>query len=261
MIKKISFIGSGNVAYHLSHRMKDAGFAIHQIYSRNIKNAMGLALSVDAAYTDKIENIFPDADMYIIAVKDDVLELLAQKINFNPHFVVHTSGSVNIQALENCSSNIGVFYPLQSFKKDKEIDWNIVPICIEANNAETSIKLKNIAEKISKNVHFVNSDNRIKLHIAAIFMNNFTNFMLTISKNILAEYQLPKSLLEPLLKETKEKLNIDNPELYQTGPAKRQDIDLIEKHIEILANDVQKKQLYALISKEIMEYYQSKLVK
>jgi len=255
MIKKISFIGSGNVAFHLSHVLKDCGFKIHQVYSRNIKNAMGLALTLDADFTDDIEKINNEADMYIIAVKDDAVKEIVSKINFKNAIVVHTSGSLDINILKDSAQNYGVFYPLQSFKKDKKIDIKTVPICLEANNTDTSLKLKEIAEKLSENVHFVSSENRIKLHIAAIFLNNFSNFMLTVSRDILKENNLPNDLLEPLLKETKEKLSLKNPELYQTGPAKRGDTDLVEKHLELLQQNEQQKTLYKLISSEIMKYY------
>lgn len=255
MIKSVVFIGAGNVAFHLSHKMYNLGYTIRQVYSRNLKNAMALALTVNASYTNELNKIVHDADLYILALKDDVLPELAKQLILPKSIVVHTSGSNELSILQSCSDNIGVFYPLQSFKKDKQIDFSNVPICLESNNNSTYLQLEIIARKISHNVHEISSSQRMNIHIAAVFLNNFSNYMVTISRNILLKNNIELNLLQPLLEETVEKLSLQNPESYQTGPAKRGDYKLVAKHIEQLAVTPEWQILYEQISESLLKYY------
>ena len=164
---------------------------------------------------------------------------------------MHTSGATSLDVLD-AKNRKGVFYPLQTFSKNKEIDFSIVPLCLEAENTFDFRVLETVAKSISNAVFAINSDQRKALHVAAVFVNNFTNHLYHIGKEICGEHQVPFEILRPLIQETAEKINTLDPVDAQTGPAKRNDTNTIAAHLDYLTNENQKN-IYKLITQSIQD--------
>lgn len=244
---KITLIGSGNVAQHLIKAFdKSEAIEIVQVFSRKKET---LASLVDF---DKITDDFQDlkeADLYIIAVTDNAINEVSAQLPFNNQLVVHTSGTASIDILD-AKNRKGVFYPLQTFSKKKEVDFSIIPICLEAENTFDFRVLDTVAKSISKAVFPINSEQRKALHVAAVFVNNFTNHLYQIGQEICEENQVPFEILKPLIQETADKINTLNPIDAQTGPAKRNDSTTIDAHLEYLTNENQKN-IYKILTQSI----------
>src|ERR1700761_6336413 len=163
---RITIIGSGNVARHLAAAFKNAGHNIVQVYSRDIHNASILAYHVKAEAIDSLEQINPETDLFVIAVKDDAIELIAAELAKYDKLIVHTSGATSLQVLQNHTHNAGVFYPLQTFSKTRELNFNTVPLCIEGVNEQITSQLNELAYTITQNVYRINSSERKILHLA-----------------------------------------------------------------------------------------------
>ena len=248
-MKNIVLIGSGNVATHLGLSLIHQGYKIKQVWSSQLRNADILAKKLNSTPTDTLNNL-KDADLYIVAVKDDSLESLIQQLNVNN--IMHTSGSIGLEVFDNKFENYGVFYPLQAFNKEVSLDFAKTPICIEANNKLFENELLNIGNNLSGKVVTMSSEQRKQLHIAAVFSCNFTNHMFTISDTILAKSDIDFKLLLPLINQTVIKLNKNKPSRMQTGPAKRKDKKVIRSHINNIS-DKKTKEIYKLISNSIMK--------
>jgi predicted short-subunit dehydrogenase-like oxidoreductase (DUF2520 family) len=221
-------VGKGNVATHLHDTFLSIdNIVFTQISSRDLKN-------------------IPKADITIIAVSDDAIAEVSSKIKNT--FVVHTSGACSINELKN-TTNKGVFYMLQTFSKDKKVDFNEVPFCLEAENKKDEEQLKELANLIGEKIYSINSEQRKALHVAAVFVNNFTNYMYNIGSDICKEHQVPFDILLPLIKETASKIETLSPEKAQTGPAIRKDKTTIKNHLDLLNKEQQK--IYKLITKSI----------
>lgn len=254
MINKITIIGSGNVAHNLAHSFKKLGLEIVEIYSRNLENAKSLAKEINCDFTNDLSQLNTTSDLYIIAVKDDAISIIASKLNLKNKLIVHTSGSVKINVLKEISDSYGSFYPLQTFTKEKIIDLNQVPICVEGNNSENQKIIELFAKSISKKVHVLNSNQRGKLHLAAVFTSNFSNFMQVIAQDICEKENIDSELLKPLFIEVYEKNLTQKAEKNQTGPAKRKDYSTMEKHLELL-EDEEIKKFYGLVSEMIIKRF------
>ncbi len=252
-IGKIVLLGSGNVATHLAIALKEAGKTIVQIYSRTLENAGFLAEKVKADFTTDIAKIESNADLYIIAVSDDALAEVANGIDVNNNLIVHTSGSAPMDILKSCSENRGVLYPLQTFSRSRNIDFGKVPLCIEANSIESRERLKNLALSLSDNIHFVDSEKRRVLHLAAVFACNFSNFMYTIAQKITEENNLSFDILKPLIEETAAKIEEITPVEAQTGPAVRGDEKIMKLHMDMLRKYPEFMEIYRLISEKIIK--------
>ncbi len=250
-INQIVIIGSGNVATHLSLALKEVEKEILQVYSRTAANAKILAGNVEANFTTEPEEVAGNADLYIIAVSDDALIQVAERINFNNNLVVHTSGSATIDVLKNFSSNYGVFYPLQTFSKSRKVDFSEIPVCIEANNIENIERLKSLALSLTDKIYFIDSEKRRTLHLAAVFASNFSNFMYSIAQKIVQDNELDFDMLKPLIQETAEKVQQVLPEDAQTGPAKRGDEMIMKLHVEMLKDYPEYQELYRILSEGI----------
>ncbi len=249
---QIVIIGSGNVATHLAKEMQLNNFKIAQVYSNTLENAKQLASELKASYTNEIKNINSDADLYIIAIKDSEVKNLVSNLKISDNrLIVHTSGSLNIDILSGFN-NYGVVYPLQTFNKNIPLNFKEIPFCIEANSLENEEKLFNIFKKISDNTLKIDSLKRGKLHLSAVFACNFTNYMYNIANEILQESEIDFSILKPLIKQTATKLNYGLPSKMQTGPAIRNDINIISKHLLMIENE-KYKEIYKLISNSISE--------
>ncbi|MAO70944.1 MAG: NADP oxidoreductase [Flavobacteriales bacterium] len=249
-MKNITFIGAGNVATILSMELQRNGYNILEVWSKTEKSAKILADKLSCSYCVDLNNL-KSPDLFIVAIKDDHIRDIVNIIQNKETPIVHTSGSVGIDVFSN-KNNFGVFYPLQTFSKEFSLNFNNLPICIEANNELTQRDLIKIGNSISSNIHLVDSKQREKLHIAAVISCNFTNHMLTISEGLLKDSELEFDLLKPLIKETLEKALSNSPENVQTGPAFRKDLEIVQKHINLLSYDDKLKKLYSLISKHII---------
>ncbi|WP_439128246.1 Rossmann-like and DUF2520 domain-containing protein [Polaribacter sp.] len=224
----VAIIGNGNVATHLYNAfLKAEDVKVTQVNSR------------------KLENI-QDADVTIIAVSDDAISEVSAKIT--NAFVVHTSGSFALEDLKN-TTNKGVFYMLQTFSKDKKVNFSKVPFCLEASKKNDYLLLEKLAKSIGKKVYNINSEQRKKLHVAAVFVNNFTNHLYQIGNDICQENDIPFEILQPLIDETSEKIKTLSPKKAQTGPAIRNDKKTIKNHLKLLEKQQQK--IYKLITKSI----------
>ncbi len=252
---KIVLFGAGNVVSHLCTIFeKTSGIEVIQVYNRNQNSLSGLPENIDK--TTSIYEI-KDADIYIIALPDDVISDFSESISFINKLVVHTSGSVAMEALSD-KNRKGVFYPLQSFSKNKGVDFSEIPICLEASNNSDVKFLKELGNKISKTVVEISSEERKKLHLSAVIVNNFVNYLYKVGSDLLAENSLSFDLLIPLIKETAYKVESLTPFEAQTGPAKRNDKKTIEKQLHLL-KDSPHKELYREMTNAILREYKSNL--
>ncbi|MBF2707667.1 Rossmann-like and DUF2520 domain-containing protein [Flavobacterium soyangense] len=230
---KLVIIGSGNVAQHLIQAFaKSKEIKVSQVFSRQKETIIPLLDSskITTNFNDLIE-----ADIYIIAVSDDAISKVSSQLPFENRLVVHTSGSVPIESLDNKNKR-GIFYPLQTFTKGKDVDFSLIPICLESENDSDFDLLEKVAKTISNNVFKSNEKQRKALHISAVFVNNFVNEMYRIGNEICEENKVPFEILKPLILETVNKVMTLSPKEAQTGPAKRNDMQTIEAHLDFLSN-------------------------
>ncbi len=251
----VVLLGSGNVARHL-YTIFDSkkNSNVVQCYNRK-----GIKLSKNQIITSITSDIntLTLADVYIIAVSDDAVIEVTKKLPFSNRLVVHTSGSVPLSSMADRNRR-GVFYPLQTFSADKEVDFLKVPICIETENQNDFLILESLANSISTMVYPISSEQRNMLHVAAVFVNNFTNHMFSLGNDICKEYGVPFEVLHPLIQETAKKIITIDPDQAQTGPAIRNDIQTIERHLSVLKKDSQKK-IYKSLTKSIQKKNGKKL--
>ena len=247
-MKKIIFIGSGNVATSLAVSLDENNYKILQIFSRSLSNAKLLADKVKAEAIDDLSKI-KTADVIIISIKDDFIKGILKSYHFDN--IVHTSGSMDINIFDLKVKNFGVLYPIQTFNKEINIDLSETPFLIECNNTSFEKSIRELAQSISSNVFKIKYDDRKKIHLAAVFACNFSNRMIGISKEIMENNNLDFSLIKPLINQTMKKISEGEPNKLLTGPAKRKDVKIIENHIKLIENTDHKK-IYELISKDIM---------
>lgn len=251
----ISIIGAGNVATNLSRALCQAGHTIHCVYSRTALSAQKLAQTIGCKSTCKLEDI-PESDIYIFSVKDDaLLPIITTFSKLRPHgLYVHTAGSMPMSIFKNFIENYGVLYPLQTFTKKRQIDLQEVPILIEANSAKNSATLIELARSLSVSVYQLTSEARLKLHLAAVFANNFSNHSIAIAGKIIEDAGLPDVLLYPLITETIKKIKEMGAIEGQTGPAVRFDQKVLQKHLNLLKGDPMRQNIYKAMSLSIRDY-------
>lgn len=249
---KITIIGFGNVGFHLTKALLNNGFKIHQIFNRNLNKANEFASTNQINLINNVKDLDYSADIYIFCLKDDVIEELLTELNFTDQLLLHTAGSINQNIFEDFSTNYGVLYPVQTFNRNIELNFDEIPLCIESNNLETLHNIKKIAESISNNVQQISSEERKNIHIAAVFANNYVNAMYAIAQEILEQKDIDFNVLRPLILETAKKVQSNTPIEVQTGPAIRKDSSTITNHIESLS-DKHLKYLYETIAKYIQE--------
>ena len=250
---RVTLIGSGNVATHLAAALKNAGHNIVQVYSRTLQNAALLAYHVKAEAIDDLKSINADTDIFIIAIKDDAIGLIAEQLVPHQRLMVHTSGATDLYSLLAFSDNVGVLYPLQTFSKTKEVDFRNVPVCIEAMDKIIAKTLEQLAQTISNKVYHIDSEKRKALHLAAVFACNFPNYLYTIAQQLIAKQGLDFELLRPLIQETAEKVQSEFPAKVQTGPAIRNDEFTMALHQQLLEDEPELQQLYFLLSQGIIK--------
>ena len=227
----VIILGNGNVATHLFTAFNEAtNIDVKKISSRTLHTV-------------------PESDVTIIAVSDDAIQQVSIAISARKGLIVHTSGAVEMNILVN--KRKGVFYPLQSFTKNTSINFNEVPFCLETENKEEYVLLENLVKTIGKKAYQINSEQRKKLHVAAVFVNNFTNHLYKIGNDICDKNNIPFEILHPLIEETAKKIKTITPLNAQTGPAKRNDKKTIKSHLKLL--NLLEQQIYNLLTKSIQE--------
>ncbi len=253
MIKNITLIGAGNLAVQLALALYKKGIDIVQVYSRTRQPAKTLAQLVDADYTNTVSDINTHTDCLIFAVSDTALPILLQQLNLKNTKVVHTAGSIPMTVFKDYAVDYGVFYPLQTFSKQRKVDFSNIPICIEAGNQPFTEELMTLGRRLSSSVQIINSAQREKLHLAAVFACNFTNHMYHLAADILQDNQLSFDLLKPLIAETAQKVQHLSPKDAQTGPAVRFDKTIINHHLSLLKTAKGKQKIYSFVSDSIFE--------
>ena len=255
MKSKITFVGSGNVAWHLAKAFDLAGYQIHQIISRNETSGKEMAKKYAAFFDTTPENMFADSDFVFLTIPDKAISEVLKTVKAENPIFVHCAGSCSLASIESLKKNTAVFYPLQSFTKERNLNFFEVPVFIEASDSNTFQKILNLADSISNNVKHLDSEKRLYLHLAAVVANNFTNHLLGQAEKVMAMKELPLAWLKPLVEETVKKAFELGPANSQTGPATRNDEPTLQKHLQMLESNPELKKLYTIISQDI---YKSK---
>lgn len=253
MIKNIVILGAGKVASALALALYHADITIIQIYSKTFEHAQHLAEKVGAVAVSEPDRISQQADLYLISVNDSVIKQVAELKALQNKLVAHTAGSIPLSILNQYTTHAGVFYPLQTFSEGRMVNMAEVPFCIESAQSSDYGKLESLARKISTKVYRVNSEQRLRLHLSAVFANNFGNHMFALAFELLKEYQLPFDMLRPLITETAAKLQEMLPSEAQTGPAVRGDLNTIKSHLELLQDKSEMQKIYTFVSESIEE--------
>lgn len=253
MIEKVVLIGAGNLATQLGLALHEKNIQVKQVYSRTLVSAKTLAEKLNAGHTTDLSKLETDADLYVIAVKDSSIQEILENLPTEDGLIVHTAGSVPMKILEGFSVNYGVFYPLQTFSKDRKVDFFNIPVCIEANHPSNLVKLQELAGKLSGTVRQINSEERKTLHLAAVFVNNFVNHFYAIGADLLHGKKMGFDLLKPLIKETAAKIENLNPIVSQTGPARRNDQNVIQSHLKLLEDKPEYRKIYSFVSESIFQ--------
>lgn len=244
---RISLIGAGNLATRLGIALKAAGQTFVQVYSRTEESARNLADKLGAEAVVNPEAL-TEVDLMICALKDDVLTEVLKDVHVGNAVLVHTAGSLPMDVLRPFAARYGVFYPLQTFNKNREVEFGSVPIFLETSDAQTLQILRELAASLGSTVYETNSEERLKLHLSAVFACNFVNYLYSISNDLLAEQDLSFAVLKPLILETAAKVMDNEPAKVQTGPAVRFDRTVMDKHMARLETHPAWKALYEQLS-------------
>lgn len=252
-MRKLIILGTGNIAYHFYNAVLPLeNWEVVQVYNHRSESLSDFQ-EATAVTTDLDELV--DANLILCCLKDDLIETYFEKLTDKKCLIAHTSGAKKIQKTRE---RTGVFYPLQSFSKYKVMDYTQIPFCIEAKRSDDLKILEDLALSISESVYRISSKKRLQMHLAAVFVNNFSNYMFKLGQDLCAENHIDEDILMPLIQETFEKLNDLKAVEAQTGPARRQDKKTIDRHLKLL-KDQPKHEIYELISKHIQNDYGKKL--
>lgn len=250
-MKTATVIGAGNVAWHLANALVDNDVEVLHIVSRRLESAAPLADRVGAVPLVDISNEYDEPDIYIVAVSDDQIGNVVNELSDKESWVVHTSGATGMDVFKKKKSHYGVMYPLQTFSKERKLEFREVPLLLEVAEVDNLNELEEFASRLSNCVSYADSEARAVVHVAAVFACNFTNRLVAIAMELLKEKGLDADLLKPLVHETVEKLDEMDPIAAQTGPALRGDENTIKKHLKLLANHPDWQKMYTFISREI----------
>lgn len=251
----IIFIGAGNLATHLAQALFRNGHNIAEVYSRTLESASELAGKVESVALTDIKQLSIDADLYIVALSDNAIDKVISELEIFDIPIVHTAGSVDMSVFKDISNKYGVFYPLQTFSKSKPVNFKEIPIFIESIDSELKELLYNLADDVSEKVYEADFATRKGMHLSAVFACNFVNHMFAISEDLLKKNNIQFDVLKPLLKETTEKAFSGSPGLSQTGPAIREDHNIMNEHIKMLKNRPDLAELYKFVSQNIIEFH------
>lgn len=253
----VVILGSGNVATHLGKALSHAGYNIVQVWSRNEVHAKELACRLGADHTNDLRQLNPTAHLYFVSVVDDVILTVLSQLKAGNRYrddamFIHTSGSTAIDVFNGLFNTYGVFYPLQTFSKVKEVDFKSIPVLIEASDFTALGIIRKLAYAISDRVEVVTSAQRKSLHIAAVFACNYTNYLYIIAQQLLEQNALDFDLIKPLIKETADKIQLHDPSEVQTGPAIRKDMAILEDHMKFLKANKEWQDIYKLLSDRLV---------
>ena len=257
-VAKISLIGSGKTATALGKALLDCGHQIVQVWSRSEENADQLAAMLHATSTSDLSQIKAEADIYIVAVKDDAIEDIVRRIKVGDKTIAHTSGIKSGELLKDAGSNYGIFYPFVSMTKETQVDFKKALMMIEGSNEATRDLLLSLAHTISDNVKAVDESQRQTLHLAAVFANNFTNHIYSIAEKILVEKRLSFDDLRPLIASHIQNVLAHSPSELQTGPAIRGDQSTLDIHMDLLKAHPDYKEIYSLLTTSIQDIHTTK---
>ena len=253
-MNSIVILGAGNVAFHLTRALIENTLNVRQIFNRTLEKAQEIGEANRISYTDKISEI-EKADLYIIACADSGIEEFSHYIPYDDVLVVHTSGSSPMCVLKG-DYRKGVFYPLQTFSKKRTMRYDNIPFFIEAENPEDLKKLDDLGNRISNEVHELNFAARMQVHMTGVWANNFVNHLYYIAGNICEQNNVPFDVLLPLIQETANKVIEMSPKDAQTGPAKRGDQLIIDRHLDALQDDSRLLQIYQILTDSIKRVYE-----
>ncbi|RZK49333.1 MAG: DUF2520 domain-containing protein [Pedobacter sp.] len=256
---KITLIGSGNVATHLARALSLIESIKLEICSRNAASGISLAQALKVKFVQDLKSIDFTSDFVILAVKDDAIpEVLNSLIHDSGYLkanhrsvFLHTSGAIPLTVFEGKVNNFGVFYPLQTFSKNKDLIFSEVPLFIEANSSSNLSLIQDLAAKLVSKTWVLDSEQRKILHLAAVFACNFTNHLYALSQALLENADLSFDMIKPLIMETADKIKLQNPLDVQTGPAKRNDVITMHMHQDMLANNEDMLAIYQILSDSI----------
>jgi len=253
-MKTIVLFGSGNVATHLFRAFTEVeSYRIIQVF-----NHKPGGLEQFKNYCDTTTDVgdIKQADIYLLAIKDDAISSVSEGLKFKNSMIIHTSGAVSLEVFKGFK-NCGVFYPLQTFSKERQLNFNDIPICLEATHEAGQNLLQHMAGSISTKIYKINSNQRSSLHIAAVFVNNFVNYLYSEGEKMCMNNELPFDILHPLILETAKKATKMSPVKAQTGPAKRNDKDVIKSHLSKL--DAEQQKIYNLLTQSILALHGKEL--
>ncbi|MBK6635286.1 MAG: DUF2520 domain-containing protein [Chitinophagaceae bacterium] len=249
---RIVIIGSGNVASVLGRLFVKNNHEILQVVSRNAAHAQALAAEFDCGFADYEGAINKEADLYLVAVVDSALYDLNNNLHLGNKLILHTAGSVSKDVLKQISINYGVLYPLQSLRKEMEYTREI-PFLIDGNTDETITLIKDFAGTFSGHVVKAADDERLKLHVAAVVVSNFSNHLYAMAEKFCIKENVDFKLLLPLIKETAGRIEYISPAEVQTGPAMRKDVFTLDKHLRVLSDHPALKYIYLKLTDSIMK--------
>lgn len=255
-LHNVAFIGAGNLAWHLAPELENQGHKVSLVYNRSKKNANQLIPRLyNASYHKNLDFSRTNVDVLIVAVKDDVIPALMANISLPDNcFVYHTSGTQKLNIFNNSSAkHYGVLYPLQTFTKGIKVNIRDTPFFVEASDKEAIKVLEDLTRGVTRYVYQANSEQRSILHLSAVIGSNFTNHMLTIAKTLMDKHNMDFGLLKNVITSTFQKAFESGPEIGQTGPAIRGDLNTIRHHLKLLKDDRDLKQLYKLITEHIIK--------
>ncbi|MEO6166987.1 MAG: Rossmann-like and DUF2520 domain-containing protein [Chitinophagales bacterium] len=255
---KIVIIGCGNVGYQMAWHLHNSGHQIIQVFSRHLPSAKWIGNLMDIPCTDSYEEISQDGDIYLVTVKDDAISEVAEQLKLNGQVIAHTSGSMPGNVMKSVTDNFGIFYPLQTLSRNVSVDFSMIPICVDASNDKTLKVLRALGATLTSKIIEVNDDQRFAIHVAAVFANNFTNHLFSISQMILEQSGLSFEIFKPLINETVRKIQNHDPLNVQTGPAIRNDDHTIARHLEFLKNDGRFLEIYKVLTEDIQRWKPAK---
>jgi len=256
-IKEVILIGSGNVSWHLAKTFHHAGIRVVQVAGRNENAVKEIAQNIGAAYTTNFADVADIDGIYLLLVTDASIAEVAARLYKPGRKLVHCSGGVSKDALLFDTNTTGVFYPVLSFNKAVEIDIASAIICVDSNDASHTEALFKLGKKLTHHVHVLNDEQRLRVNLGAVFVNNFTNHLYTIAEDLLKKNGMQLSMLMPLIESSVKKIKNNSPHETQTGPAKRGEQSVMEKHLTLLADNPEYAAIYKLLSYSITNTYQN----
>ena len=248
-------VGTGNTAWFLATKLHAAGHLCKGIYGRDISKAAELANTVNANAYMLTNGIPDDADVCILAVSDNSIEEVSGKLSFSTTLLLHTAGAVSSNTLKGAANNYGVIWPIYSITKNQLPVTRNIPTAIEVNTTDSLALIHKIADSYTDNVYEGDSDTRKRMHLAAVFSNNFSNHLFSVAEKLCEEYGIPFNTMIPIIAQTAERINTQSPFTLQTGPAERNDTATMKDHLQLLNQHPEWEKMYKSISASILKMY------